>query len=455
MKHGIFVIFRANIISLVFSLLTNLLLPKTLSYGAYADIKTFQLYVSYVGLLHFGFADGMYLKYGGVAKDELDPASIKSDIRSMRIFQLVVTAGCLIVSIFLRDPIFIAFSLSVVPLNMASYFQLLFQATGEFQQYGLALNVTTAATFAVNMILLYLIRVRGSGIPYIILYLAVDVVVWIYLEAVCEKQLHLRNVSGRASFKIVRDNVKDGILLMLGNLSNIFFTGMDRWFVKFLMNTAAFAQYSFAVSMEGFLNVAVTPVSITLYNYFCNHSDRESVKNVQGKVLIFAAAIPACAFPAKFVLEVFLTKYIASAGVLFYLFAAQTYATITKCIHVNLYKAERRQTRYFVKLVLVLGIGFALNVICWLIMHDKTAFAIGTLFSNIIWFLLSVMDFPEVRPSWKEFLFLFLETILFMVLGLYCNAVIGLVGYIIGSIALGMLLIREDLRQMVQYIKQR
>ena len=52
---------------------------------------------------------------------------------------------------------------------------------------------------------------------------------------------------------------------------------MDRWFVKALMTTLAFAQYSFAVSMENFMNVAVTPVTTTLYNYFCKATDEVKV----------------------------------------------------------------------------------------------------------------------------------------------------------------------------------
>lgn len=53
------------------------------------------------------------------------------------------------------------------------------------------------------------------------------------------------------------NNIKGGILLTVGNLSSVVLTSMDRWFVKALMTTLAFAQYSFAVSMENFMNVAL------------------------------------------------------------------------------------------------------------------------------------------------------------------------------------------------------
>ena len=132
LKKGIFVIFRANVISLVFSLATSFLLPKYLSIEAYAAIKSFQLYVTYVGLLHFGFADGMYLKYGGKDKNSINASDIKSDIVSMRTFQIAMTVTCVAVSILLKDPVWVAFAIAVLPLNMASYYKLLYQATGEF-----------------------------------------------------------------------------------------------------------------------------------------------------------------------------------------------------------------------------------------------------------------------------------------------------------------------------------
>ncbi|MGZ1192297.1 hypothetical protein ACXO4N_09455, partial [Lactobacillus delbrueckii subsp. bulgaricus] len=91
LRNGIFTVFLANIINLFFSLSTNLLLPKYLSVETYAGIKTFQLYVSYVGLLHFGYIDGMYLKYGGVnLKKDIDKG-FALNISTMRIFELTVT----------------------------------------------------------------------------------------------------------------------------------------------------------------------------------------------------------------------------------------------------------------------------------------------------------------------------------------------------------------------------
>lgn len=64
-EKGILIVLCANLINMFISLVTNFILPRYLSIEAYATIKTFQLYVSYIGLFHLGYSDGLYLRYGG------------------------------------------------------------------------------------------------------------------------------------------------------------------------------------------------------------------------------------------------------------------------------------------------------------------------------------------------------------------------------------------------------
>ena len=61
LKKGMIKVLMANVLTLMFSLLTNFILPKFLSVESYSEIKTFQLYITYIGVLHFGYEDGMYL----------------------------------------------------------------------------------------------------------------------------------------------------------------------------------------------------------------------------------------------------------------------------------------------------------------------------------------------------------------------------------------------------------
>lgn len=147
LKKGLMYVLIANFINLGFNLITNFVLPKELSVESYATIKTFQLYVSYAGLFHFGFVDGMYLKYGGKNVKEIRGEDLKTNLSTLRFFEIFVTLICTIVALFLRREVLAFFALSILPLNLANYFKQLYQATGEFSLYGKIMNANTILIF--------------------------------------------------------------------------------------------------------------------------------------------------------------------------------------------------------------------------------------------------------------------------------------------------------------------
>lgn len=448
LQKGIVAVLIANLVNVAFSLATNFLLPKYLSIESYAGIKEFQLYVSYVGLFHLGFVDGIYLKYGGRTLGKDVDKEFSTDLSTMCFFQAFTTLAVLLAAIILRERILIFFSISILPLNMSSYFKFLYQATGEFDLYGRAMNLTTISTFALNMVLLFALRLDDS-LWYILGYVGLDFLIWIILDVYFRRN-HVLQKGPLFSIDSFLSNIRSGFLLTLGNLSSIFLTSMDRWFVKVLMDTLAFAQYSFAVSVENFLNLAITPVTTTLYNYFCRVDDEEEHRKIFNYVAVFATIIPAAAFPVKFILEVFLTKYIDSVAVVFLLFSAQIFYTVIRSVYVNLYKVQRKQKIYFIKLVIILAIGFALNCICYAVYHAKESFAVGTLLSAVVWFFISKVDFKYLKCSIRTDLYLFVQLILFLICGFIFPSVIGCSIYFFTTIASMAILMNETLRDLIR-----
>lgn len=129
LKKGLMYVLIANFINLGFNLITNFVLPKELSVESYATIKTFQLYVSYAGLFHFGFVDGMYLKYGGKCS-RYQRRRFKNKSFYTEVFEIAVTIICAFVAVVLKQEVLVFFALSILPLNLANYFKQLYQATG-------------------------------------------------------------------------------------------------------------------------------------------------------------------------------------------------------------------------------------------------------------------------------------------------------------------------------------
>lgn len=453
LKVGIITILLANIINTVFSLATNFLLPKYLSIDSYAAIKTFQLYVSYVGLFHLGYVDGMYLKYGGCELGKNVDENFSLNLSTMHFFQLGITIFTVVISLFSRDWIVLLFALSIFPQNISNYYKFLYQATGAFELYGRIMNLSTASTFILNVILLFVLH-TDAYLIYIICYVVLYYIIWIILEIYFRKK-HTISKAAIFSWKELAVNICDGFLLTLGNLASMLLTSMDRWFVKILLKTIDFAQYSFAVSVESFLNLAVTPVTTTLYNFFCREHKLEKQRQLLKYVLVYATVLPASAFIVQFILERFLDNYIGSSKVIFFLFAAQMFYIIIKSIYVNLYKVRRKQKIYFIKLIIILLLGFIFNVVCYASVHVKESFAVGTLFSAIVWFLISQADFKELGLNCKEYIYLFGEMICFLALGLNLKAINGLLIYMLVTVLMLTFFMHDTLLSILKFAKNK
>jgi len=336
-------------------------------------------------------------------------------------------------------------------MNLINYYKLLYQATGEFKLYGKAMYTVTFLLFCINVILLFLVK-TDAFIYYLIGYIVLYYAVCVFLEIQFRRN-HAVAKGKLFSKSLLIGNIKSGFPLTLGNLSSIILTSMDRWFVKALMDNSYFALYSFAVTVEAFLNTAITPVTTTLYNFFCREKDEEKHRNIFKYSLVLATVLPACGFAVKFILEVYLQNYMASSPVVFWLFAAQIFYIVIKSIFVNLYEAQKRQKVYFLKLVSVIVIGFVLNAGLYMLLGTMESFAIATFICAVTWFVICCFDFKYLRISVKEYAFIALSVVLFLVAGLFFKAIPGLLIYIAGLLLLMVLLLKKTLMQIIDYCK--
>lgn len=448
LKKGIMAIFSANIINLVFNLLTNFLLPKYLSVESYAAIKTFQLYTNYIGIFSLGYADGMYLRYGGRDLSCIRKKELKDGVFTFRLILILESLILIPLSYISKDNIILAFSFTVISKNMTSYFKNLYQAVGEFKRYGKILNLTTILTFVANMTLILIVK-TDNFFAYLILYAIVDAVIWIVLEWNAFAFMNYKSGIGKISIKLLLEDTKAGFFLMVGNFSNILLSSMDRWFVKAMMTATEFAYYSFAVSLEGFLNIAITPITTTLYNYYCNHLKEDDVIKTRKYVLLFGTVIAIAAFPAKFIIENFLTGYKGAVSVLYILFSTQMIYVIIKGVYVNLYKAMRKQNLYFIRLVLILIIGAILNYLFVKVYPNKEAFAYATLISALIWLLFCIWDFKNYRYTLREALYLLIEICSYILLGEYFESIVGFLIYILLTAIMMFLLMNEEVKIII------
>lgn len=449
LKRGILTILVTNIINMVFKVFIYLFQPKFLSIETYAMIQTFTLYFSYAGLLHFGYVDGMYLKLGGKYIYSLNKKSLINDASTLRGVELIVVVILLISSLIFKNTILFFVSIALLPSNLTAYYRMMFQATGEFNKYGRIMNFNTLLLFVYNFILIVVLKI-DNYIAFLTCEVLVYFLIWLFLEYNFRKLVG-GTIGNPIAIKrqYLIDNVRNGLPLTLGNLASNFFSSLDRWFVKILLSTSDFAYYSFAVSVETFLNVAITPVTITLYNYFCQHGESGKLNKIKNMVIILAVFVVAAVFPAKFILEHFMQNYFVSFDVLLILFAAKIFSVIIQGVYVNMYKATRRQNIYLKKLIICIVIGAILNILAYFLTRANYGFSIATFITIVIWFIMCKQDFKQIVFRWREISFLFFMAGCLVLCGKLLNSIIGLIIYIIVAFIGSRIIFPTELKYIV------
>lgn len=428
MVNGFLYILAANFINLLISLINGFVLPKYLAVETYAFIKMFQLYIQYIGFFHLGFIDGVYLEIGGQNIKDLNKEKLNSQIMFFLIFQSIMSALSLLVGVIINDNIFILFALNIIPLNLATLYKYIYQATGEFKRYSNILNLTSILTLSVNLILLFVFKVQNY-----VLYLAFTSIVNIIIVFIINKGInHFFTLHFDFGFNLKEQftYIYNGFFLMIGNFSSIILTSMDRWFVKLFLTVHDFAYYSFAISIETLITTFTTPVTITMYNYFCNHNDNKKIIFIRNLLLLITSLLISSAFIVKGIIDMYLMKYHSSVNVIFILFAAQFFSIIIKGIYINLYKVEKKQKIYFQKMIFVVVLGAVLNVLMGSICNTIESYALATLLSVIIWLILCYYDFISVRYRFSDLLYITINILSFFFLGFYTNFIFGFIAYI-------------------------
>ena len=212
LKSNILRIFSANFLTMISGIIIGFVVPAVLSVDSYAYLKTYTFYLSYIGLLHFGFIDGMYIKYGGKELEVLDKREFKLEHIVFIFIQIIITIFFIILAFYKSDIIVLLLALSILPINTVSFFTLFYQSVGEFKKYANISYVYTLIYLVINVLLAIVFKSK-SYILYCIASILANGVVFLYLEY--KFFMEFNKIKVKYDRK-VWNNIKVGFFVLLG-----------------------------------------------------------------------------------------------------------------------------------------------------------------------------------------------------------------------------------------------
>lgn len=261
-------IITANFLVMGISIVLNLVVPKFLGMKEYSFWQLYIFYSSYVGFFHFGWIDGIYLKIGGKEYDDLDKESLGTQFYYLFLFELILAIllsmyALFFVSEFNRKVIWLATASMLIISNLRNFILFVFQSTNRIKE---------SASLSRNDRYLYLI----TSMTYLLLG-GRDFKVLIFLDVIAKLFITMWGMtrikdiitSKRASFIStileIRNNIKIGSNLMLGNIASMLILGVSRLFVERRWSIETFGKLSFALSISNMFMIFISAVSVVLY----------------------------------------------------------------------------------------------------------------------------------------------------------------------------------------------
>lgn len=260
--------FTAQAISLIVSCSTNLVLPKVLSVSGYSYWQLFLFYCTYVPCLALGLNDGIYLRYGGMHRQELNKDDVKSQLVVGLLYQLLL--GGILSIIFIsfsnseeRRVLFLLVLVYYLFYTGHNFIGFIFQAINETNIYSKSIIIVRIIFFTAQ-VLLMLIGIKNVN-TYIFFYIISISIAFVYLLLMFRSELSLGTFSLQRGINQSLISMRVGISLMLANICSLLILGVCRQIIDMRWGLIAFGKVSFSLTLMNFALTFITQISLVLF----------------------------------------------------------------------------------------------------------------------------------------------------------------------------------------------
>lgn len=308
--------FGANLTSLCISIFMVMFVPKFLSVDDYGLWQLFLFYFSYLGFLHFGWEDGIYLRYVGKNYNDLDQKTFAGQFYGIIVLQIVLAVlvssiGQILVSDPLRRTALICAVWLAPFVNFNNLCNFIMQITNRIKDYA-KLLLTERVVFFLAVVL-FLLVFHWNEFRYMY-YAKLFSVAGISLAGVylCRSLLRPRFYPLRQVLAEAGENLLVGSKLMLANIASMLIIGIVRYGISMGWDVATFGKVSLTLGVSNFLMVFINSVSVVFFP-IVKRMDAAKRANAYATIrnmldfILFAALIGY--YPLKCILAWWLPKY--------------------------------------------------------------------------------------------------------------------------------------------------
>lgn len=305
----------SNLVSLLISTLVVLIVPKLIGVEEYGGWQLYLFYSSYVGFLHFGWNDGIYLRYGGKEYKELDKELFFSQFCMLVILQLII-----VVIIFGSSAIFVTDTKRVFIFKMTGVCMLItnvrymllyiLQSTNRIKEYA---QITMMDRIIYCCLIISLLVVGISDYKLMIVADLIGKFISLLYATLCCKDIVFRRISTfYVSFSEAIENISVGIKLMFSNIASLLIIGIVRFGIERSWDVSTFGKVSLTLSVSNLMMLFIDAVGIIVFPILRRSNEKKLPSiyiTMRDFLMIILLGVLIMYYPLKVVLSAWLPKY--------------------------------------------------------------------------------------------------------------------------------------------------
>lgn len=368
MKKNVVLTVSAQLVSFFVSAVVNLILPKYVSEMDYSSWQTLLLYLGYVPIFHFGFLDGLMLRYSQYDYQNLNKPLVQSQFRLFLgaevFFALIGFALSFGVENETYRQLVRFVSFGIITANLYAYASHLFQMTNRISKY--VIFVMMMRLILGVGIVAALFCGANSFYDLCIVYFT-SCILTILWGASQNKELFWG--TGRladGTIAELKSNVSSGIMLLIANLSSMFFVGGAKMVVQWHYDPLLFGKVAFSFTLVNLFLTFVTAASIAIFPSL-KRIDTANLPDFYVRIrrsmtpLLFVSL--ALYFPGYYVLKLWLPNYADSLVYLSVLLPMIVYESRVTLLTNNYLKTYRKERLMLVINLVSVAIAFVLFLV--------------------------------------------------------------------------------------------
>lgn len=433
----------SNLISLIISTLVVIVVPKLVGVEEYGYWQLYLFYSSYVGFLHFGWSDGIYLRYGGEEYSDLDKKTFSSQFYMMMIFQFFIAVIIVIVAILFvnnndRVFIFIMVALNALIVNVLSVLLLTLQATNRIKNYA-QINIISRVSYIILILMFLFIGVREYRVM-IVADLMGKTLSLIYAIYACKDIVINKLNTLNLSFTETIENIRVGIKLMFANIASMLIIGVVRFGIEYSWDVSTFGKISLTLSVSNLLMLFINATGIVIFPVLRKLSVEalpQLYLVVRDILMVILFGILVLYFPMNALLTRWLPNYADSLAFMALLFPISLYEGKMGLL-INTYLKTLRKERFIMRVnMIVLLLSGISTIFTTVIFRNLNAAVLSILIAISIRSILAEKYLAEVLKInvIKDIIYETTLTVLFVLIGWNINSIAGFALYLFAVIS--------------------